>query len=501
MVKSTIFVAVLLVLAAAQECEISEGLRADCGYMGIDQSKCEAKGCCWKPARLTEEENDTPWCFFPKGQNPCENISLSWDGGMGFDSDFYNKMWALFDANVDIQGKGGIVAAPDHSTPGGSYYYHWMRDAALTARTYMELNNFELSKFESKMKHYVDWVRKVQNENDPQGFDVRINPKFELPNGEVFVGGWCRPQTDGPGLRSGALLIFANVLDKAGQSEYVNSNVIPAIKKDLDWVLDHWREDGCDLWEEVRSNDFFWGRASYVYTLNLCSQFFSTHGDSGLAGRCSSVKAEVQASLDGHWTGTFLKESTNREKDSAVTHALSSFDVYSLTDNKVTSTIQVLSQTFCNEYAINQAENKAGIPGNLYGRYPGDSYAGGNPWQLLTAVTAKIFYQGATTLAESNGFESIEDRQAWFSLLKLPESASFTQQVEAAIKAGDSIMYRLYQHVKNDGGHIAEQIDRNAGQQKSANDLTWSYANILSAMQHRDKAALSLKNIAIEITK
>ena len=137
---------------------------------------------------------------------------------MGFDSNFYNKMWSLFDANIDIQGKGGIVAAPDHSTPGGSYYYHWMRDAALTARTYMELNNFELNKFETKMKHYVEWVRKVQNEVDPQGFDVRINPKFELPNGEVYVGGWCRPQTDGPGLRSGALLIFANVLDQAGQS-------------------------------------------------------------------------------------------------------------------------------------------------------------------------------------------------------------------------------------------------------------------------------------------
>jgi len=32
------------------------------------------------------------------------------------------------------------------------------------------------------------------------------------------------------------------------------------------------------------------------------------------------------------------------------------------------------------------------------GRYPGDSYAGGNPWQLLTAVLAKVFYQGATVL-------------------------------------------------------------------------------------------------------
>jgi len=33
--------------------------------------------------------------------------------------------------------------------------------------------------------------------------------------------------------------------------------------------------------------------------------------------------------------------------------------------------------------------------------------------------------------------------------------------------------------------HITEQIDRNSGLQKSAKDLTWSYANILSAMQQR----------------
>ena len=51
-------------------------------------------------------------------------------------------MYALFDVNIDIKGKGGVVAAPDLSTPGGSYYYHWMRDASLTMRTYMELNDF-----------------------------------------------------------------------------------------------------------------------------------------------------------------------------------------------------------------------------------------------------------------------------------------------------------------------------------------------------------------------
>lgn len=136
---------------------------------------------------------------------------------MGFDSSMYSSMYQLFEANIDIQGKGGVVASPDRSTPGGSYYYHWMRDGALTMRTYMEINDMDLTKIEAKMKSYVNWVKVVQGKTDPQGFDVRINPKFELPSGDVYVGGWCRPQTDGPGLRSGALLVFAEVLMKAGQ--------------------------------------------------------------------------------------------------------------------------------------------------------------------------------------------------------------------------------------------------------------------------------------------
>jgi len=158
--------------------------------------------------------------------------------------------------------------------------------------------------------------------------------------------------------------------------------------------------------------------------------------------------------------------------------------------------MQVLASTFCSEYAINQAEIKSGLPGILIGRYPGDSYAGGNPWQLLTAVFAKTFYQGAKVLMESNGFLKEEDRKAWFDFLKLPETASLREQVQAAINAGDSVMYRLYQHVKNDGGHVAEQIDKNSGVQKSANDLTWSYANILSAMKEREKAAFGLEQLA-----
>jgi len=39
-------------------CDVDVQQRTDCGYIGIQQSECESKGCCWSP---TDQEG--PWCF------------------------------------------------------------------------------------------------------------------------------------------------------------------------------------------------------------------------------------------------------------------------------------------------------------------------------------------------------------------------------------------------------------------------------------------------------
>lgn len=146
--RSLIIGSLLTALGSTASCDLASSQKRDCGYMGINQAQCEAKGCCWRPAFLTQNiPTDTPWCFFPSDEpNPCSKIDYNGSKGPGFDTTFYDKMYKLFDVNINIQGKGGVVAAPDRSTPGGSYYYHWMRDAALTMRTYLEINDFNLSK-------------------------------------------------------------------------------------------------------------------------------------------------------------------------------------------------------------------------------------------------------------------------------------------------------------------------------------------------------------------
>ena len=43
--------------------------------------------------------------------------------------------------------------------------------------------------------------------------------------------------------------MFANMLLDNNQQSYAQSDVIPAIQRDLDWVFSNWQSQGCDLWE------------------------------------------------------------------------------------------------------------------------------------------------------------------------------------------------------------------------------------------------------------
>jgi glucoamylase len=150
------------------------------------------------------------------------------------------------------------------------------------------------------------------------------------------------------------------------------------------------------------------------------------------------------------------------------------------------------------EWDINRTDNENKVPGILYGRYPGDSYAGGNPWQLLTAVLAETFYLASQDMLEQSRvqgdfFLSNADHKEWKELLQLGEGSTASDFVTNAKAAGDSVMTRLYSHIKDDGGRIDEQIDRETGVQKSAKTLTWSHANVLHALHIRNKLVSAME--------
>ena len=122
----------------------------------------------------------------------------------------------------------------------------------------------------------------------------------------------------------------------------------------------------------------------------------------------------------------------------------------------------------------------AGEVGILIGRYPGDSYAGGNPWQLLTAVLGELFYLGGQATFKYVFVRSLkmsklyllfliiivtfffkrevklrgdytlnrETNKHWMNLLQLEDGATARTLARAQVAAGDAVMTRLFAHVQ-----------------------------------------------------
>ena len=103
-------------------------------------------------------ERDTPWCFYPDGggggDDDCDNYNWVADGP-GFTDEFFATMKENYRANLDVEDSGAVVAAPDGDTPGGSYYYHWMRDAGLSIKAWMDINDNDYNTVKDVLEGYV----------------------------------------------------------------------------------------------------------------------------------------------------------------------------------------------------------------------------------------------------------------------------------------------------------------------------------------------------------
>eukprot|EP00933_Yihiella_yeosuensis_P034825 TRINITY_DN282_c3_g1_i1.p1 TRINITY_DN282_c3_g1~~TRINITY_DN282_c3_g1_i1.p1 ORF type:complete len:507 (+),score=107.60 TRINITY_DN282_c3_g1_i1:83-1603(+) len=486
--------AVAGVAVAFDKCTVDTAARKDCGHVGTTQSQCEASGCCWEPA------DSAAWCFHAKTPEPAPastTCRLSYNStGNPFSDQDQAKVRSYFMANVDIQGSGAVVAAPDNKM---GYYFNWERDAALSMHALLDTSKLE--DVDEHLQHYVQWVQKVQHQPDPHNIDVRIEAKYTIPDGKVYEGPWCRPQTDGPGLRGKTLAQYALALLDQGKKEYVEKNLWSesggTVRFDLDWVAQNWQQTGCDLWEEIQSDDFFWGRYTMRAGLHFGAQLADKLGDLKTAAKYRAAKTAIEKTLGTHYSNGFVYESKNRPKDSSVIHAFNVGDLhdkfYPALSKEVLGTVITLNELFCNAFEINQKDSAAGIPGILYGRYEGDNYQGGNPWILLSTELATLAYRQASAALQTSGPVGSDI----FDLLR--QAYGFDKDyygkdlATALMGVGDGVLLRIKKHVEGDDMHMQEQIKRSDGAQTSAKDLTWNYANMLKAFKQRDLVSAALQ--------
>ena len=134
-----------------------------------------------------------PWCFQKKGVSgncfgaPSNASAVPSAASPPFSAAEVGQFQQYFNANINIQGKGGIVAAPDHNTPGGSYYFHWERDGALTINSLIRT----ASSYASVAPTVESYVRERETEEAEEVAEEEEAEKAEEAEVERNAGAGC----------------------------------------------------------------------------------------------------------------------------------------------------------------------------------------------------------------------------------------------------------------------------------------------------------------------
>lgn len=379
---------------------------------------------------------------------------------------------------------GAVVAAQTRYNP--NYYYHWVRDAALTMEALISHYNLnsaqhrqaakEQAVIRQKLIEYFEFSHHIQNVHSIEGLG---EPKFHV-DGSAYNEPWGRPQNDGPALRALSLIHFAKILINEGHIDLVRARFYnpklangSVIKRDLEFVSHQWRHSSFDLWEEVRG-DHFYTRMVQRRALLEGAELASTLGDAGAAQWYAKQGREIERDLHHFWSQQHGHYLTTRHRTGGLDYKHSQLDVafvlgllhgslddgfLGFSDPKVLETFHQIAQSFARIYPINHNSTNMGL---AIGRYPEDMYGGshfnhGNPWVLCTLAFAEAYYRAAFEAELRN---DINRAHEWR-------------------QKGDSYIRRVQFHTGSDGS-LNEQFDRHNGYMTSVEDLTWNYAAILT---------------------
>lgn len=359
---------------------------------------------------------------------------------------------------------GAVIASPSQKNP--NYFYHWVRDAALTMKVFVKLlpskSRVQTNEAQRILTQWLEFEKHTQTLNNPTGH--LGEPRFNV-DGTADFSPWGRPQNDGPALRAVTMISWALTLLKMDQIDFVLNNLYCQsgdcpINKDLQHVIEHWKEPSVDLWEEVKGDHFFTRVAQYK-ALQLGIELTQRLGDVAMYGRLSQTKPSLQSALQSHWDASRgLIRPTLHQVD-GWTHKTSNLDVavilaalvagveekaWGPLSNQVLATAEKLSGAFLNLYPLNKNTT---FPAIAIGRYPedvydGNGFSGGHPWFIATNAFAELYcLHGEKNL-------------------------------------GREYLKRSVLHSANDG-HMSEQFASTNGYMHGARDLTWSYASYLTA--------------------
>jgi len=159
-------------------------------------------------------------------------------------------------------------------------------------------------------------------------------------------------------------------------------------------------------------------------------------------------------------------------------------------NSKVLATHRVWVNSFRDLYPIN---NNATAPDPaLCGRYPEDTYYGGNPWYITTLAAAEVLYDAAAQFSKS-GSVTIDETSLsfWQDIYPQAKTNTYTQDadvknlVTAMTNYADSFVSLVQQYTPANGT-LNEQINATTGEPLSAIALTWSFAAFVTATDRKN---------------
>ena len=443
----------------------------------------------------------------------------------------------------NLLGNGAVLASPSQFEP--DYYYHWIRDAALTMNTVAHLyedtaDAGERARFLAAMKSYTYFSRQLldvpsQSGEQSNHYANLGEPKYFV-NGTAFSREWGRPQTDGPALSALTFLHFLEIEQKYAAARPFDSDTIRVMKEalaaNLEYTAHHWRDAGFDLWEEVKGQHFYNGLAQRRALLSG-AQWMQQNGESGTADFYRREAKALTAQLQHFWDANrgYLISTLERihgldykssNLDTAVVlaalHADDHHEFFGPSHDQILVTADKLRRVFGALHPINQRTADGGgiamAPG--IGRYPEDRYDGngtsvGHGWFLATAALAEVHYRAALQFAATGRIEINKTNAPFFrNLPKVegqadaldisdieegrvlgPSQPKFQATLQAMLLAGDQYLARIRHHAPSSGS-LAEQFDRYTGFMRGARDLTWSFASLITAADYRNQLVKKL---------
>ncbi|MBA2526377.1 MAG: hypothetical protein H0V18_11460 [Pyrinomonadaceae bacterium] len=403
---------------------------------------------------------------------------------------------------------GIVVGALSKKDP--DYYFHWVRDsahvmAAVADEIKAKREFVQAAPARQWIKDFLQLSRRLQKTDSPVGMG---EPRFTV-EGKADTLAWSRPQYDGPALRALAVMKMLPLLDAKSDRAW-RDLALQVLKTDLDFVVSVYRKRGFDVWEEYNAENYH-TRLVQLAALDKGQRYVKS-------ARYRKAVADLEKVLDDHWDPArgFLRSqvvivatdgytSKKTDLDSAVVVAVVDADresgAHSVMDDRVQATVHVLENLFRAAYPINQREDL----GLAYGRYPGDTYYGGNPWFLISSDYATFYFRIVHRMKHGVPL-TVSGKNADFLKAILPEvlrmqvkpgmSIAASDPLGTALIAGlmsraDGIVKRLQTHTPPDG-QIFEQIDKVSGKPVSSPGIGWGHSALMTAALARRAAVSSL---------